>query len=142
MKTMTVEELTREFDDCSDKEERLTLILELGDELDPLGDEHKIEANRVRGCTSNVWMIPEVVEAGPGKLRFRADSDSQIVRGLIAILLALVNDRTPEEIAALDLEGVFNRLELARYISRSRSNGLSSMVQRVRDIANHCKSAS
>ncbi|MBL8826964.1 MAG: SufE family protein [Planctomycetaceae bacterium] len=142
MKTMTVDELTREFDDCADKEERLTLILELGDELEPLGDEHKVEVNRVRGCTSNVWMIPEVSAAAPGKLRFRADSDSQIVRGLIAILLSLVNERTPEEIAALDLEGVFNRLELARYISRSRSNGLSSMVQRVRDIAQHCQSAS
>jgi cysteine desulfuration protein SufE len=135
MKITTAEELLGEFDDCLDQDERLQLILELGDDLDPLDETFKDEQHRVRGCTSNVWMTSEILSGEPERLHFTADSDSQIVRGLIAILLSLVNDRTPPEILAVDLEGIFERLELARYISRSRSNGLAAMVKRVRDTA-------
>lgn len=141
MKITTVEELLSEFADCADNDERTQLILELGDELDPLADEFKNEATRVRGCTSQVWMKADLVPGEPERLHFDADSDSQIVRGLIAILLSLVNDRTPPEILAVDLEAVFAKLELARYISRSRSNGLASMVRRVRDLAEHHRRA-
>lgn len=141
MKITTVEELLSEFADCADNDERTQLILELGDDLDPLADEFKNEATRVRGCTSQVWMKAERTSSEPERLHFDADSDSQIVRGLIAILLSLVNDRTPQEILAVDLESIFAKLELARFISRSRSNGLASMVRRVRDLAEHGRPA-
>lgn len=141
MKTMTVEELLSEFDDCSDQDERLQLILELGDDLDPLPQEFKTDAHRVRGCTSNVWLVPDAAREDRTRLYFHADSDSQIVRGLIAILLSLVNDKTPDEILAIDLEAIFAKLQLSRYISRSRSNGLASMVRRVRDLAKRQQSA-
>lgn len=135
MKISSLEELLQEFADCADNEERTQLVLELGDDLDPLSDEFKNETTRVRGCTSQVWMKADRLPGEPVRLHFDADSDSQIVRGLIAVLLSLVNDRTPREILAVDLEGIFAKLELARFISRSRSNGLASMVRRVRDLA-------
>lgn len=141
MKITTVEELLSEFNDCLDRDERLQLILELGDDLDPLPEQDKAEANRVRGCQSNVWMVSHPLPGPPTRLHFVADSDGQIVRGLIAILLALVNDRTPAEILAVDLDGIFKQLDLARYISHSRSSGLASMVKRVRDHARQASGA-
>jgi sulfur transfer protein SufE len=135
MKTMTVAELASEFDDCWDETERLKLILELGRGLDPLGDEFKTEENRVLGCQSNVWVVSNIVAGVPERLHFDAASDGETARGLIAILLSLVNDKTPAEILALDLDGIFKQLELARYVTRSRSNGLASMINRVRDLA-------
>lgn len=135
MKTMTVAELACEFDDCWDETERLKLILELGRGLDPLADEFKTEENRVLGCQSNVWVVSNVVAGVPERLHFDAASDGETARGLIAILLSLVNDKTPAEILALDLDGIFKQLELARYVTRSRSNGLASMIKRVRDLA-------
>ena len=135
MKISSAEELISEFSDCADHEERTQLILEIGDDLPPLAAEWKTDAPRVRGCTSNLWLPPDADPGEPRRLHFAADSDSQLVRGLIAVLLSLVNDRTPAEILAVDLEGIFAKLELARFISRSRSNGLASMVRRVRDLA-------
>jgi cysteine desulfuration protein SufE len=141
MKISTVEELLSEFNDCLDRDERLQLILELGDDLDPLPEEEKTEANRVRGCQSNVWMVSRVVPGTPARIHFDADSDGQIVRVLIAVLLSLVNDKTPAEILAVDLDGIFKQLDLARYISHSRSSGLASMVKRVRDLARRTEGA-
>ena len=135
MKTMTVAELASEFDDCWDETERLKLILELGRGLDPLADEFKTEETRVLGCQSNVWVVSNVTSGVPERLHFDAASDGETARGLIAILLSLVNDKTPAEILALDLDGIFKQLELARYVTRSRSNGLASMINRVRDLA-------
>lgn len=141
MKITTVEELLSEFNDCSDRDERLQLILELGDDLDPLADEFKNEENRVRGCQSNVWLVSHVLPGEPARMHFDADSDGQIVRGLIAILLSLVNDKTPAEILAFDLDAIFKQLDLARYVSHSRSSGLASMVKRVRDLARRRENA-
>lgn len=136
MTSMTVDELLDEFNDCSD-DERLQLILEFGDKLPPLPESFKTEENRVRGCQSNVWMVARPTADEPPHMHFDGDSDGRIVRGLIAILLSLVNDKTPAEILALDLDDVFQQLHLARYVSRMRSNGLASMIRRVRESAQH-----
>lgn len=135
MKTVTIEELIDEFDFLDDWEDRYKFIIELGDELDDMPAEFKTEDNRVQGCVSNVWLVMDVQSVDPPVINFRADSDSQIVRGLVAILLMLCSGRTGKEILSLDIESVFDRLELKKHLSRSRSNGFYSMVKRIRKLA-------
>jgi len=118
------------FDSPRDK---LEYLLELGRELPPLEEEAKTEANRVRGCQSQVWMVAHYDPAS-GRLELRADSDALIVRGLIALLLRLYSGRTPEEILAHPPE-VFERIGLGRLLTPGRQNGLWSMVERIRQIA-------
>lgn len=141
MKTLTVEELEHELEDL-DAKERMQFILELGRELESLPEELKTEENRVRGCTSRAWLTHERLPGTPPRLHFRADGEAQIVRGMVAVLLTLVNDKTPPEILAIDLDAAFERLELARHFLNSRSNGLASMAKRIRDAAQHEQDAS
>jgi cysteine desulfuration protein SufE len=89
----------------------------------------------VQGCISNVWLIMQVQPGDPPTISFIADSDSQIVRGLVAILVMLCSGRTPQEVRTLKIEDVFERLELRKHLSRSRSNGLYSMIKRIRSLA-------
>jgi cysteine desulfuration protein SufE len=135
VRTTTLDELLEDFAFLEDWEDRYRYIIELGDELEPLPPELKIEEFRVQGCVSNVWLVSELQPGDPPRIRFRADSDSQIVRGLVAILLMLCSGRSPSEICALDLDHVFDRLELRKHLSRSRSNGFHSMIQRIRRLA-------
>jgi cysteine desulfuration protein SufE len=131
-----VEELLSNFDLFDDWEDRYRYIIELGDELEHLPAEHKTEANRVQGCQSNVWLVAEVEPTTPAPMvDLMADSDSQIVRGLIAILMKVYSHRTPEEILAFDIRGLFEKIGLSQHLSRSRSNGFFSMVHRIRAIA-------
>ena len=123
-------ELTDEFDLLGDWEERYRYVIELGKDLAPLTDAERTEPYKVRGCASQVWLV---TEAGPdGTLIFRGDSDAHIVRGLIAILLRLYSGRTPAEITAFDAKAAFEGLGLTGALSSQRSNGLASMVQRIR----------
>ena len=115
-------------------EDRYRYIIELGGGLESLDDQHRIESNRVQGCVSNVWLIREQAET-TGVVRFRADSDSQLVKGLIAITLRVYSDRTPRQIIDFDINKLFEQLELGQHLSRSRSNGLNSMVQRIKILA-------
>jgi cysteine desulfuration protein SufE len=135
MMTEAVSELLSTFELFDDWEERYRYIIELGDELDPLPAEHKVEENRVQGCQSNVWLIADVQPGDPAVVDLAADSDSQIVRGLIAILMSVYNHRTPQEILAFDIRGLFEKLGLSQHLSRSRANGFFSMVNRIRSIA-------
>lgn len=113
-------------------EERYKYIIDLGKELDALEDEHRIEQNLIRGCQSQVWLIHTVEQ---GKLRFRADSDAFIVRGLLGVVLAAYNDKTPAEVLVFDIESYFEQLNLVQHLSATRGNGLKSMVKRIQDIA-------
>jgi cysteine desulfuration protein SufE len=133
--TQSVDELLATFDLFDDWEDRYKYIIELGDELDTLADEHKTEVNRVQGCQSNVWLVSDVKPGDPTMVDFQADSDSQIVRGLIAILMSVYNNRTPQEILSFDIRGLFEKIGLSQHLSRSRSNGFFSMVNRIRLIA-------
>lgn len=132
---MTVEELLEEFELFDDWSEKYQYIIELGDQLDSFPEEFRVDDNLVQGCQSNVWLVARAKPADPPVIEFLADSDSQIVRGLIAILVMLMSGRTAEEIRDLDVEGLFRKLELQRHLSRSRSNGLNSMIQRIRTLA-------
>jgi cysteine desulfuration protein SufE len=113
-----------------DWEERYRYVIDLGKDLAALSDAERSDANKVRGCASQVWLVTE--PQTDGSLRFRGDSDAHIVRGLIAILLRLYSGRTPAEIAAFDAEAAFETLGLKGALSQQRSNGLASMVARIR----------
>lgn len=119
-----------------DWEERYRYIIELGKRMPPLPEALRTEATRVRGCASQVWLVPRLTGSGPAaRIAFDGDSDAMIVRGLIAILRALVNGGTAAEIAALDIPGEMARLGLDQHLSAQRSNGLRAMIGRIREIA-------
>ncbi|MCB1846497.1 MAG: SufE family protein [Halieaceae bacterium] len=113
-------------------EDRYKYIIELGRELPPMAAELHTEDRLVRGCQSQVW-IDTALENG--RLQLLADSDAFIVKGLLGLVLAAYNNRTPAEILAFDIDTYFQQLELLRHLSATRGNGLRAMVQRIQDIA-------
>jgi cysteine desulfuration protein SufE len=123
-------ELEDEFEVLGDWEERYRYVIELGRELAPLTDAERSDANKVRGCASQVWLVRD--PRPDGRLGFRGDSDAHIVRGLIAILMRLFSGRTSREILDFDAAGAFAGLGLVGALSQQRSNGLASMVERIR----------
>ena len=123
-------ELAAEFEVLGDWEERYRYVIDLGKDLAPLSDAERSDANKVRGCASQVWLVTE--PQALGVLAFRGDSDAHIVRGLIAILLRLYSGRTPAEILAFDAKAGLTGLGLPNALSMQRSNGLFSMVERMR----------
>ena len=134
MKSVTIEELVEDFD-FLDERDRTKYIIELGDELEDMPDDLKREENRVQGCLSNVWMVARVEPTDPPLITFIADSDSVIVRGLVAIALSLCSGRTASEIVSMEIETVFERLHLKRYVTRMRSNGFYSMIMTIKKLA-------
>ncbi len=123
-------ELADEFELLGDWEERYRHLIDLGRTLTPLTDDERSEANRVRGCASQVWVVRDPADAG--RLSWRGDSDAHLVRGLIAVVLRLFSHRTPAEILAFDAPAGLRRLGLTEALSTQRSNGLHSMIERIR----------
>jgi cysteine desulfuration protein SufE len=123
-------EMAEEFELLGDWEERYRHIIDLGRTLAPLAESERTDDNKVRGCASQVWLVTET--APDGALLFRGDSDAHIVRGLIALLLRLYSGRTATDISAFNAKGAFDRLGLPGALSQQRSNGLFSMVERIR----------
>ncbi|WP_024459858.1 SufE family protein [Marinimicrobium sp. LS-A18] len=113
-------------------EDRYKYIIDLGKEVPPLDPAYQTEAYLVRGCQSQVWLTYR--EEG-GKLWFDADSDAFIVKGLLGVVLAAYNGKTPAEVLDFDIEGYFNELNLLKHLSPTRGNGLRAMVARIQDIA-------
>ena len=125
-----LDDLAAEFDLLGDWEERYRYVIELGRDLEPLSDAERSDANKVRGCASQVWLVTE--PQADGTIRFRGDSDAHIVRGLIAILLRLFSGRAPADIVAFDIKAAFDTLGLSGALSSQRSNGLAAMATRIR----------
>jgi cysteine desulfuration protein SufE len=125
-------ELEDEFALLPDWEERFRYVVELARELAPLSEAEHSDENKVRGCASQVWLVSERNPEDPTHLRFRGDSDALLVKGLIAILLRLYNDAHPADILAFDIKDALERLELSQALSPQRSNGLASMIDRIR----------
>jgi cysteine desulfuration protein SufE len=123
-------ELEDEFELLGDWEERYRHVIDLGRDLAPLSAAERSDVNKVRGCASQVWLVTEPAE--DGRLAFRGDSDAHIVRGLIAILLRLYSGRPAAAILAFDAKAAFEKLGLTGALSAQRSNGLFSMVERIR----------
>jgi len=132
---MTFDEIRSDFALLDDWEDRYRYVIELGRALPPLPEAMRTEANKVRGCASQVWLASRVRRAGPttvAVLTFLGDSDAHIVRGLIAILFAMYADKSPEEILRLDAPAAFAELGLQEHLTPQRSNGFFSMVERIR----------
>jgi cysteine desulfuration protein SufE len=133
--TITADALVEEFELFFDWEERYQYLIELGNAMVALPAKFQCEENRVQGCLSTVWLVCQESVDDPRKLVYSADSDSQLVKGLVAILVQLYNQKTPEDILRLDIVDVFARIELTQHISRSRANGLHSMIARIKSLA-------
>ena len=132
---MTIDEIINDFSVLDDWEDRYRYIIELGRKLEPLPDGQRMPANKVQGCASQVWLSTHVKQNGVRRYHFIGDSDALIVRGLIALLIALYSGKTAEEIEAIDAEAVFARLELGSHLTAQRSNGLRSMMARIKSDA-------
>ena len=128
-----IEQLKTTFEMLPDWEERYRFIIDLGRKLEPLEDDERNEATRVRGCMSQVWLVAD--EEDDDKLHFRGDSDAHIVRGLIGVLLMIYSDKTPQEIAEIDINQIFADLNLEQHITMNRRNGLYSMVETIQRTA-------
>ena len=146
LQDLTIDELVEEFEFLGSWEDQCRYLIELGEELPDLAPSEKVEANRVHGCQSQVWFVPEVTHGvadvsqngssnGSTRITIRAKSDAKIVDGLIVALLSLTNGKTPEELLSTDYQGEFARLGLESQLVPQRRNGLFSMVARVRAIA-------
>jgi cysteine desulfuration protein SufE len=130
---MTLEDIAETFDLLGDWEERYAYLIELGRKLPPLAESERTEATKVRGCMSQVWLVGGLEASGT--MQFNGDSDSTLVKGLIALLLAMVNGATPAAIRAMDIAGTFKQLGLESHITVNRRNGFFSMVERIRALA-------
>jgi len=132
MATHAFEEIAETFAFLDDWEDRYRHVIDLGRAMPPLEDALKVPATRVTGCASQVWLHPEIVN---GIYGFRGDSDAMIVRGLIAILAALYGGVPVAEVARIDAQAELARLGLTDHLSAQRSNGVRSMVARIRETA-------
>ena len=119
------------FDDWEDK---YRFLIDLGKSVPVLSSEFRIAENLVRGCQSQVWLLGEY-DGEQRRLRLQIDSDAHIVRGLIAIVLATFDERSPNEIVDYDIEHLFKELDLLNHLSVTRGNGLRALVKRINDTA-------
>jgi cysteine desulfuration protein SufE len=130
----TIDDIVENFTLLDQWDDRYRYVIELGRTLKPLPEGAHSEANKVRGCASQVWLLTHVKPdgaAGP-TLTFDGDSDAHIVRGLIAIVIALYSGKTAREILAIDALDLFDRIRLREGLTPQRSNGLRSMIERIR----------
>lgn len=136
------EDIAETFEFLDDWEDRYRHVIDLGKAMDPLPENLRVPATKVEGCASQVWLVPEIDGQGASAtFTFRGDSDAMIVRGLIAVLIALYDRLPMSEVLSVDAEGELARLGLDDHLSAQRSNGLRAMVQRIRDIAGAAQSA-
>lgn len=131
------EELIEEFAEFEDWQDRYRYLLEMGDDLPEFPEKDRTDENMVQGCQSRVWMTADVDEVPPHRIHLQADSDSAIVRGLIAILVTLYDDLPARDVADVPIEAVFQRIGLGKHLSPQRSNGFRSMVARIRELADN-----
>ena len=122
------DEVIEEFEDFTDWMDKYQMLIDLGNELVPLDEKYKNDSNLIDGCQSRVWVQCDYAD---GKLRFTAESDALIVKGIIALLIRVLSDHTPDEILNADLYFV-DRIGLKDHLSPTRSNGLLAMMKQMR----------
>jgi cysteine desulfuration protein SufE len=127
--------LDRIFDDYEllEPDDRYRLLIELGRALEPMPDALKTEATLVRGCSASVWLYP--VPSAEGRLRFLADSNAAITKGVVALVLLAVQDKGPAEILGTDIEAALARFDLKAQLSSNRTQGIPNMIALVRETA-------
>lgn len=126
---MTIDELTENFSFLDSWEDRYKYLIELGNALNRLSEEEKIDQWKVPGCQSQVWIIPHY---NNGTLYFTGDSDAIIVRGIIAIVLEIFKDKTAQEILDIDVEKIFDKMGLKEHITPNRRSGMLSTVDKIK----------
>lgn len=129
---MTIDDLVDNFSLFEDWEDRYRYLIDLGGQLALMNDAFKTDATKVQGCMSQVWMR---LYWDAGKLKIEADSDAQIVRGLIAVLLVVFTGKTAVETMDVDIADVFGQLGLDQHLSPNRRNGFYAMVERIKAFA-------
>lgn len=139
---MNIESIVDDFTFLDDWEDRYRYVIELGKALPPLEDAERTDANKVRGCASQVWIVGETADGNDPVMHFRGDSDAHIVRGLIAILLTLYSGQKASHILEIDAEEQFRAIGLRDHLTAQRSNGLSSMINRIRHDAEQAAAGS
>ncbi len=127
----TIENIIENLSFLDDWEDRYRYIIELGRMVDPMPDVFKTENNKVRGCASQVWLHATKSNASPPILTFMGDSDAHIVRGLVALALALYSGKTAPEIISTDAFTLFSSLGLKEHLSAQRSNGFRSLIDKI-----------
>lgn len=132
MTIATFADVEAEFDALDDWDDRYRLLIDLGRSLPPMPEALKTEATRVRGCASQVWLH---TRHEGDVLRFAADSDAAIVKGLVALVLMLADGRAPHDIDTAEIRARLDGLGLAKHLSSNRTQGLASMVARIGDLA-------
>ena len=130
--TAAIDRIFEDFEFIDDWEERYRYVIDLGRDLPTFPDSARTPANKVQGCVSQVWLETSRGDGNDPIMQFIGDSDAHIVRGLVAIMLALFSGRRASEIASLDAEAVLKRLGLDEHLTPQRANGLRAMVARIR----------
>ena len=131
----SIDDILADFDFLDEWDDRYRYVIELGRTLDPLPEEAYSDATKVQGCVSQVWLVSEKDSETPPHLTFKGDSDAHIVKGLIAILLALYSGKSADEILEIDAKEVLAKMGLDTHLTPQRSNGLFSMIQRIQSDA-------
>ena len=129
---MTINELIENFAFFDSWEEKYQYVIDLGQTLEPLAEKYKTEEWKVKGCQSQVWLLPQFND---DKIHFYGDSDAILVKGIIAIVLMIYNDKTAAEIKSIDVAEIFAKLGLEENLTPSRRNGMMSMVEKIRHYA-------
>ena len=131
----TLQEIIDDFAFLEEWEDRYRFVIELGKALPDLAEDKRTAANKVQGCASQVWLVSHTEGGADPVMTFEGDSDAHIVRGLVAIVLAIYSGKRASEIVALDALDTFNTIGLVEHLSSQRANGLRSMVRRIREEA-------
>ena len=130
--TITAEDILDTLSFFDGWEERYKYIIDLGKEIPAMDDSLKVDDHLIRGCQSQVWIYHST---DGGKMHFDADSDAFIVKGLLGVVLAAYNNKTPSEVVAFDIEAYFDSLGLIKHLSPTRGSGLKAMVAKIQDVA-------
>ncbi len=128
----TINDVIETFEFLEDWEDRYKYIIDLGRDLPEFDDRDMTDDNRVHGCTSRVWLVHELID---GKVIFRGESDAHIVRGLVALILMIYSGKSPAEILEIEARDILDQLGLEKHLSPMRTNGLFSMVGKIKSIA-------
>ncbi|WP_110750999.1 SufE family protein [Phyllobacterium leguminum] len=130
--TQTIDDIIADFDMLDEWEDRYRYVIDLGRDLKPYPEDARDAAHKVQGCVSQVWLKTQIGQGADPAIAFLGDSDAHIVRGLVAIVLALYSGRRASEILAIDAQGILKTLGLDEHLTPQRSNGLRAMIARIR----------
>lgn len=126
-----IQDIIDDFSFMDDWEGRYSHVIDLGKDLAPLTPEERNDLTRVKGCVSQVWLVKDPDNDQQGRLFYRGDSDAHIVKGLVAIMIAIFSGQKPEDILTIDINTIMEKIGLAEHLSAQRSNGLKAMIARI-----------